>query len=444
MTDTLDPRAARRLAVLLQLSARARDAASPAELGFVVVNETLGAVPYRQAALWIEGRGIVAVSGIPTIDAGTPFVQWLDRIGPALRASGRTETLMPADLAPADAEEWTEWLPAHAVRIPLGSAATAPGAVLLARDEPFTDAEQATLAHLAGAYGHAWRALQRPSRLTGLRERLKTLSTRKRVLAAAFAALALLFPVRLSILAPAETVPANPVLVRAPLDGVVDVIHVRPNDAVEKGRLLFELDATALRARLEVAEQALAGVEAEYRQAVQAAVRDPRAKAQLAIIGGRIEEKRAEADFVRGQLERARVSAPAAGIVIFDDPSAWLGRPVSLGERVMTITGETESEIEAWPAPGDIIPLKAGAPVTLFLNAAPLSPVSGSLRTLGYEAQTRPEGTLAYRLRASVDPQVDKPRVGLKGTARIDGDRVVLIYWIFRKPLAVVRQWLGA
>ncbi|HET7863667.1 MAG TPA: hypothetical protein VFL86_04610, partial [Burkholderiaceae bacterium] len=39
---------------LLQLSRRARDAATPADLGFVMVNETLQLLPYRQAALWSD------------------------------------------------------------------------------------------------------------------------------------------------------------------------------------------------------------------------------------------------------------------------------------------------------------------------------------------------------------------------------------------------------
>jgi multidrug resistance efflux pump len=207
--------------------------------------------------------------------------------------------------------------------------------------------------------------------------------------------------------------------------------------------MLFELDATTILSKQEVADKALAGAEAEYRQAIQQALWDSKAKAQLAIIGGRIEERRAEADYLKGLLGRAQVKAPRAGIVVFDDPSAWLGRPVALGEKVMAVTGETDTEIEAWLAVGDAIPLQAGASVTAFLDVAPLSPVDGELRILGYEAQPRPDGTLGYRLRATIDAGEVKPRVGLKGTARVDGDRVPLAYWLFRKPMAAMRQWLG-
>jgi hypothetical protein len=48
----------------------------------------------------------------------------------------------------------------------------------------------------------------------------------------------------------------------------------------------------------------------------------------------------------------------------------------------------------------------------------------------------------AYRVRATLLPQ-DKVRLGLRGSAKINGDWVVLGYFILRRPLGAVRQWLG-
>jgi hypothetical protein len=33
--------------------------------------------------------------------------------------------------------------------------------------------------------------------------------------------------------------------------------------------------------------------------------------------------------------------------------------------------------------------------------------------------------------------------VGLKGTAKLEGERVPAIYWAMRRPLATLRAWLG-
>ena len=82
MTGNDDPQVridGQQLALLWQLSVRARGAASETTLGFTIVNETLALVPYRQAAWW---RGdtpghVAAVSGLPQSDPNAPYVQWL-------------------------------------------------------------------------------------------------------------------------------------------------------------------------------------------------------------------------------------------------------------------------------------------------------------------------------------------------------------------------------
>ena len=87
--------------------------------------------------------------------------------------------------------------------------------------------------------------------------------------------------------------------------------------------------------------------------------------------------------------------------------------------------------------------LKPGARLTMFLDTAPLSPLEATVRTVAYEATAKPDGTLAYRVRASLTQTAHRPRLGIKGTARIDGPRVPLVWWLFRRPLTVIRQTLG-
>lgn len=433
-----------RLAILLHLESRAREAADLAVLGFVLVNETHALAAYRQAVLWTGSGGVTAVSGAAAPESGAPFVLWLNGLcaGFADRFSAPT-VLGPADAPVPDRRDWEEWLPPHGLWLPLTGASARQGALLLVRDEPWSPGEITLLGHLAGAYAHAWAALRRASP----RERLRDLlGGRRRWRALAIPAVllgVLTAPVRLSVLAPAEIVPADPAVVRAPLDGVIDRLLVRPNEEVAEGQPLFDLDRTALEAKTEVAVKALATAEAEYRQTAQQAVWDAKSKAQLAAAAGRVEERRTELGYLQGLLERIRVKAPRAGVAVFGDPSEWIGRPVTIGERVMLVSGERESEVEAWLAPADAIPLASEAEVTVFLNADPLAPVRASLRQIAYEAQARPDGSLAYRLRAAIRPAQAIPRIGLKGVARLDGGRTSLAYWLSRKPLAILRQSLG-
>jgi biotin carboxyl carrier protein len=252
-----------------------------------------------------------------------------------------------------------------------------------------------------------------------------------------------LFPVRLTILAPAELVPAHPSVIRVPIEGVVDEFFVAPNQKVVEGQPLFKLDLTSLHSRLQIAQQETQIASTEYRQSTLQSLNDPKSRSQLVPQEGKASERKLEADYAKELLEKAQIKSPKAGIVLFDDPTEWIGKPVVAGERVMLVTDENDTEIEAWVALSNAIELPNEAKVTLYLNTSPLSPIDGTLRYLGYEAIQRPDNNYAYRLRAKINPHEPLGRIGLKGTAKISGHFVPTVYWVFRKPLAVLRQFLG-
>jgi hypothetical protein len=160
------------------------------------------------------------------------------------------------------------------------------------------------------------------------------------------------------------------------------------------------------------------------------------------LLAGAIEERASEYTFLRQQFERTRVAAPATGMALFDDPTSWIGKPVAVGERIMRIAPPGELEVEVWLPLDDAVVLKPGHEVTLYLQSEPLNPVRASLRYVSFEAQSRPDGQFAYRLRATPTTPTQH-RVGLKGTAKISGEWTILGYWLLRKPWAIARATLG-
>jgi multidrug resistance efflux pump len=439
---------------LKDLAHRARQALSDRELGFLLVNDTLALTPYRQAALWLAEEGVWSLSGMVQVDANVPYVQWLDAVARHLHAPG-SAVLQPfsASDLPADlAAEWGQWWPAHALWMG-GGGAGAEGAGLLLRDEPWRDHELAALQEWSEVWWHAFAALHRPrvARWRGLwgrlRERLAWRADqawwRQRSVQVAGAVLAvLLWPVHLTVLAPGELVPARPLVVRAPLDGVIDVFHVQPNQPVQAGQALFSFDEIVIQSKLDIAQQALATAETDYRQTTQLALSDARSKTQLGMLLGKVEERRADIDYLQEQLGRARVLAPQAGVVLMDDPSEWIGKPVATGERILRIATLDDVEVEAWVSLADAISLAPGDAVSLYLSASPLSPVSATLRYMAHDAVQRPDGGFAYRVRATLEGKTAH-RVGLKGTAKLQGGWVPLSYWVLRRPWATVRAYLG-
>jgi hypothetical protein len=433
-----------RLTMLLQLEKRARAAGSD-ELAFLMANETLSVVRYRQALLWrgTPVRRILAVSGVAIPDQRSPFLMWASRLCAQLEAGGPDEIReLTADDVSGDAKaEWSEWLPPYLVWIPL---APKLGALLLARDEALGDADRNVLAVLADAYGHAWQARLAKRRL---RERAASAGSWKRKAVVAAGLLLLVaagfLPVRQSVLAPAEIAPRDGAVIRAPLEGVVDSVFVKPNQDVQSGQVLFALDRRRLQNQLDVALRAQEAADTELRQAKQFAVVDYKVRASLPELQGKFDQVTAEVAYLREQMNRIEIRAPQSGLAVFDDPNDWLGRPVAIGERVMLLADPQKVEVDARLSVADAIDLEIGGPVRLFLNVDPERPRDAVLTFVSYQAQKGPDGVLGYRVKARLAEGESLPRIGLKGTAKLYGAEVPLAYAIFRRPISAARQWLG-
>lgn len=455
------------LTILLGLARRVRQARKASELAFILVNDSHELSPYRQAALWSADSGLRALSGLVQVEANAPYVLWLDQLCHhfAANESEAVRTFTAGDVPPSLTQQWGEWLPTYALWLRLeatgltgstgsaGSAGSAHCGLLLARDTPWSDAEQSLLCEWADIWTHADAVLNGPHTgfmRTAWRGLCAQLSWRKErewwrqsaLLWIALLCLVLAFPVQLTVLAPGELVPARPVVIRSPLDGVLEVFHVQPNQLVKKNQPLFGFDEALIKSRLDVAAQNLTTTEVEYRQTSQQALIDAKFRSQLALLTGKIEEKRAEVGFLREQLTRSLVLAPQDGVVLIDDPSEWIGRPVSVGERILRIAVPSELEVEAWLPLADAIALEPGAQVNLYLNASPLNAVTAHLRYMAHDAVQRPDLSYAYRVRATLEAPTEH-RVGLKGTAKLHGERVPLVYWMLRRPMAALRSWLG-
>lgn len=450
----LQGRAEQRLFVLstfIELEQRARRAATEAELGYVMVNETLRLTAFRQALFFAAGPGgrlrLRAASGVDTVEPHSPFVTFLRNVlAPSLDNEKEAPAPIPLDTLAANQQERCRHYGIGALLwVPMTGSASPPGTgLLLIRDGGgWSDGEREILARLADAYGHAWQAVtRRRSLLRRLGHRFCA-GSRLRIAAILAVAVLALMPVRLSVLAPVEIVPRSPVVVSPPRDGIIQDMAVSPNQTVRSGQILFRLEDTPLRNAHEVAQKSLAVLEADRLRLSQKAFADAESRAQVALLKARIDQKQAEVDYLEEMLAQSRVRADGDGLALFDDVGDWVGRPVQVGEKVMTIADPQRIEADIRLPVADAINLAPGAEVRIFLNIHPDRPLAATLRSAGFAAQPTAQGILAFRLRADLDGRAPGARIGLRGTARIYGEPVTLGYYLFRRPLAALRIRMG-
>jgi hypothetical protein len=91
----------------------------------------------------------------------------------------------------------------------------------------------------------------------------------------------------------------------------------------------------------------------------------------------------------------------------------------------------------------DAIAIQTPAEVDFFPDTDPLNIIQCTLVRAAYEPEKTPEDIIAYKLIAHLEPTSPIQRIGSRGTAKIYGERVSLFYYLFRRPITALRQWLG-
>jgi multidrug efflux pump subunit AcrA (membrane-fusion protein) len=440
------------LANLLLLQARARNSSPEIELGFTAVNDTLSLVDGSTAILFrvprdgaMESAELFALSASALPEKNTPFSKWCKSYYRVLLAEyGSESAIVDGALIPSELKSQTaKFVGEYSLWLPLVFNDRTIAVMMLFKAQPWSDGQHRILLQWAATLAHAWNALQGSN--TGLIRGVGSISRKKTMTAITiFVAASMLFPVRLSVLAPAELKSSDSYVVRSPIQGVVDQLHVTNNSKVGEGDLLISLDDTALSTELEVAQQELEVARAEFRQASQAAAFSDDASATLQVKRITLEKAVTRVNYLSNLLTRTQIVAPQAATVIIDNSDEFVGRPVQLGERLVLLVDENVLELEMWLPVGDDIELTTLSEVNFFPNVAPNRVYRGELRSLDYEAQLSSLGTLAYRVRASVEiPPEAISRIGMRGTGKLYGRKVSLFYFLFRRPISYIRQLVG-
>jgi hypothetical protein len=160
------------------------------------------------------------------------------------------------------------------------------------------------------------------------------------------------------------------------------------------------------------------------------------------VLKAEADQKEVELQYAVSTQERLIVRADIDGTAVFRDKNDLLGKPVSVGERIMLLAQPGDSWLQIQLPVQDAITLNTGARVRFFLNTDPLAAYAATLVQTSYEAEKTATDVLAYTVMADFSEK-EKPRLGLKGTARLYGGWVPFSYYVMRRPIAWSRQHLG-
>lgn len=446
---TTDPhRALRRLGALNQLMLEAGLAETEEEFRFRLLNRTILLAEYDRALLWdLSGTTprLLGVSGEASVNASAELPTLWTELARELTPPAEAKTLAAGDVG-ARGEEWSRlaektgglavaWVPIRAAGQPVA-------ALWLERwgGAKWPEDEVRALGSLGLLYGIAWRA-HGTRRLVGWRRHLRP-GPLGLGLAVVLALLLTFVRLPLRVVAPCETVPEDPVVVTAPLDGVVAEVLVEPGANVEAGTPLAVYDRRVAMEEWNVAQQQVRIVESDLQRIRVNAVDDPRLRPEIALLENRLEQEQARLELARIRTERLEIRAPTAGRVVLNDPNAWRGRPVRVGERLLEVLHPGRTRLRIWLPLADGIEFDPDRPVRIVFHAEPGETYQADLQFVNPYGEISPGGVPSFRAMARWRGE-SPVRVGLTGAAILHGPEVSLGYWLFRKPLGAFREWTG-
>ncbi len=434
--------------LLLTIEAEARQTLSEKEFIFFATNETRKILGYRQA-FCVQLKGdqrceVLAISSIANVERNAPLVSLLETGLKQLRkeqALSKT-TLIPVSSLSVTADKDLSHYPfSQLLWMPfLKRDGSVFAGLLMARETAWLERDLAITRRLSDTYSHAWCALTSSSRMFLASANRKPWA----IAATILGLLALFIPVPMSTLAPVEVVARDPVVVASPIEGVIESIKIEPNTPVRAGDVLFTFQNTNLKNKFDIAERAVQVARAKELKSSQSAFSDPAGRHEVAIATAELKLSEAERDYARELLLKTNVIAPKDGLAIFSSRKEWEGRPVMPGERIIEIADPKAIEFGIELSVKDAIVLKDAAEIKVFLDSDPLQAVKATLIRASYHAQPTAANGLSYNLFAKLnDANRVLPRIGYRGTAQVYGESTFLGFYLFRRPIAALRQMVG-
>ncbi len=435
---------AAKLAGLLQFEAEIRRQATLPELQYLVANEARSILSYgqlfilRQATIG-ESFKVKCASSLATVDRNAPLIHALEKEISLLAEHNRLDEARSFAAGSLREDEALTDYPYRELHWQplLDRAGDVFGGLLFARDETLRDGEKYRAERLAETTAHSWLALtaNRPVR------RLPILDTRKRRWIAVAIVVALLFPVRLTALAPAEIVAQRPFIVAAPFSGRIASIEVMPNAPVKQGEVLLRFDDVRLANELELAEERLAVARSRLERSTSSAFGGEDETSDMAIMQAEVEVAQAEFDYASQLAGQSAITAQRDGMALFSDRRDWEGRAVNVGDPIMQVVDPEQVMIRVDLPAAEQMTLAQGGKVKMWLDSQPLWAIDAELESASYQARQTPEGTLAFALTARITS--GEARIGSRGTAQVYGRWVPLIYSLLRRPISALRQFIG-
>jgi hypothetical protein len=434
------------LATLNRLSLNACGSKEKQSLIFLILNETVRVVKYDRAVLWQfkqDSFSLLGVSGQSRVNQTTDYATRWQELVEDLKTPNTLQELSRESFLDKESE-WMQLQESEGglkvVWVPIFTNEKLSLGIWLERwgGKEWQKEELDLVSFLSQSYGVAWEKFA-PKFAHNLMLKRNILFFCAFVIASLF-----LVHVPLRIVAPCEIVPKDPIMITAPLEGVIAEVTVKPGQEVNVKDTLLTYDKRVPIQDFKVAQKSLQIAKSEYERSSVLAFKDKKIMSEVGILRLKYQKESLRLDLANYKLSQLEVGAPISGVVMLDDPNVWRGKSVRIGELIMSISNPEETKLKIWIPEDDNVELDEKKDIKVFLNVRPESSLGAQISYISDYSEVNDKGVASFTSEAHWgETKSSDIKLGLKGSAILYGEEVTLFYWLMRRPWSSLRKLVG-
>jgi len=379
LTQSSPGDATRLLSTLHQLTVAACRSTTRQALIFHILNEPVALCKYDRAHLWSFENNSPRLLGISGRENPAKYSALMDRWQSIVSGvenhheSQVVEKFTQGKAGDEFADLREENKGISALWLPIQAGDRLVAGLLLERwgEVQWQNNELRLLEHLVSGYSALWEQFFLREKLF---IRLINCFRRKPVLIAILIVclvIGFFCPVNLKVVAPCEVVAMDPVIISAPLEGVVEKINVSPGQEVSIGEQLYSYDKRIPLQELAVARKQVQIAVSQVNLLKAKAYEQDKARAELVILERRLQQEKMRLELAEHNARQLKVVSPVAGAVMIQKPHEWKGKPVRVGERVMAVVDPGRTIVRIWIPEDDNISFNWKKDAKIILNVEP-------------------------------------------------------------------------
>ena len=240
------------------------------------------------------------------------------------------------------------------------------------------------------------------------------------------------FKVSHNVAADFELVPYDEITEYAPYAGMIKSVSFNSGDMVKKGDIVLEYDTQELSYKLLETKTSYDKISAELDWNKQQSFNNTEQLGNVKVLVLQQEAVEIEIEKNEWYIKNAKIKADISGVFVLNETEKWVGKAVTAGEKLFEIIppNKINAEIMLDEQSASVIDDKMN--ITLYLYSCPEMPIHGKILSASPRPMLTKTGQFCYLIKMKLHEIDSNFIVGMRGIARVSGEKVSIGYYLFK------------